>query len=139
MHIFFTELPCQLNIYSPFLDNCWVGVSVTANGDMTNAYYRLANLKVGKRFISFEPLHDSVGMNDHVNIKSWLDRVIIGAQTPYSPKTAPRLEWIEEIVLAADKVRIPVFLKNNLELIIPNQHWILRNISDGKLRQEFPR
>ena len=60
---------------------------------MTNAYYRLANFKAGKRFISFEPLHGSIGANDHVNIKSWLDWVIIGAHTPYSPKPAPRLKY----------------------------------------------
>ena len=81
---------------------------------------------------------------------SWL---ILGSQTPYSEKTAPRIEWIEEIVLAADMAGIPVFLKDNLQkLFIQNidikgnggyflPEWARHITSDGRgvLRQEFPK
>lgn len=113
-HIFLTKQPHNLIKWSPFPNNCWVGVSVAANGDMTNAYYGLEPIKAGKRFVSFEPLLGQIGMDDHVNIKEYLDWVIIGQQTPVKKFTMPRLEWIKEIVAAADRARIPVFLKDNL-------------------------
>ena len=77
---------------------------------------------------------------------NWL---IIGAQTkPYKP---PKIEWVQEIVEAADKAGIPVFLKENLRPILkdnwPNQPWAFRNgyytdfehpNIDRQLRQEMP-
>ena len=70
---------------------------------------------------------------------NWL---IIGAQTkPYKP---PRIEWVQEIVEAADKSGIPVFLKDNLNDIVPpntDQEPFLRYGPAGelRLRQEFPK
>ncbi|MBA7575646.1 hypothetical protein ES708_17478 [subsurface metagenome] len=70
--------------------------------------------------------------------------VIIGAQTkPYKP---PKIEWVKEIVEAADRAGIPVFLKDNLKpLFTDEQHrifypeWALNNIeTDWRLRQEMP-
>jgi len=144
--IFLTKQPHNLIKWSPFPDNCWVGVSVTANGDMTNAYYGLNRVQAGKRFISFEPLLGQIGFDDHVKMKSYVDWVIIGSQTPYSPKTAPRIEWVQEIVAAADKVGIPVFLKNNLVPIIAGNKsfkeadpmFIYKDGGYYTLRQELP-
>jgi hypothetical protein len=65
----------------------------------------------------------------------------------------PKIEWIEEIVLAADMAGIPVFLKDNLQkLFIQNidikgnggyflPEWARHITSDGRgvLRQEFPK
>lgn len=150
--IFLTKKPENLIKWSPFPDNCWVGVSVTANGDMTNAYYGLSRVETPVRFISFEPLLGQIGMDDHVNIKSWVDWVIIGAQTPYSKKTAPRIEWVKEIVEAADKAGIPVFLKDNLAKLFsdslnPFPVWAFKDgcytdethpYVDLNMRQEFP-
>jgi protein gp37 len=104
-----TKQPQNLIKWSPFPSNCWVGVTATNNAAMTNAYYGLNRLKAGKRFISFEPLLGQIGVGDHVNIKSWLDWVIIGCQT--KPLKLPKFEWVEEIVSCADKVGIPVFIK----------------------------
>ncbi|OGN89793.1 MAG: hypothetical protein A2158_01620 [Chloroflexi bacterium RBG_13_46_14] len=66
--------------------------------------------------------------------------------------TMPQYEWIEELVQAADQVRIPVFLKDNLDDVF--SHWAVKQkpipnfmIPEwaGKtsgvyrdLRQEFP-
>ena len=116
--IFLTKQPHNLTQWSPFPDNCWVGVSVTANGDLPLAYYGLNDVQAGERFISFEPLHGKIGFNDQVSMKGWVDWVIIGAQTPYSPKTVPRIEWVREIVDAADWAEIPVFLKDNLANVV---------------------
>ena len=61
---------------------------------------------------------------------SW---VIIGQRTPVRESTKPQIEWIQDIVEAADMVDIPVFLKNNLaDSVIPNDP-----LNKG-LRQEFP-
>jgi len=123
--ILLTKKPENLARFSPFPDNCWVGVSVTTNGDMTNAYYGLSRVRAGTRFISAEPLLGQLGMDDHVNIREWLEWVIIGSQT--QPVKHPNRKWVEEIISAADKASIPVFIKEPLA-----SHYCIQ-------RQEFPK
>jgi len=139
-----TKQPQNLPQWSPFPDNCWVGVTVCTNGMMTQAFYGLSRIKAGKTFISFEPLLGLIGKNDHVPLKSaWLDWLIIGAQTkPYKP---PKIEWIEEIVKAADKAGVPVFLKDNLSPLLEPEEthreaglFYETNRRVYKLRQELP-
>ncbi|GAH80520.1 unnamed protein product, partial [marine sediment metagenome] len=65
----------------------------------------------------------------------------IGAQTkPYKP---PKIEWVEEIVKAADKAGIPVFLKDSLRTLVLDavaKHQIDREqfLVGWELRQEMP-
>jgi len=67
---------------------------------------------------------------------SWL---IIGQQTPIKASTMPRIEWISEIVAAADKSGCKVFLKDNLEPLINSAIlWPWAYDGKGNLRQEFP-
>ena len=73
----------------------------------------------------------------------FLNWVIIGAQT--KPTVMPKIEWIQEIVEAADKAGIPVFLKDNLLKLLPVEEpfWYgLTGDEDeyltAKLRQEMP-
>ena len=61
-----------------------------------------------------------------------LDWVIIGQQTPVRSSTMPKVEWIREIVQAADQAGIPVFLKDNLKNYVSDPE-------NFKLRQEFPK
>jgi len=124
---------------SYFPDNCWVGVTVTANGFAPEAFYHLSMVEASVRFISFEPLIGQIGMDELRNLACVSDWWIIGAQTkPYKP---PRIEWVREIVEAADRAGIPVFLKNNLkplwedDLFYPE--WA-QNKGDFGLRQEMP-
>ena len=72
---------------------------------------------------------------------NWL---IIGSQTkPYRP---PKVEWVQEIVEAADKTGIPVFLKENLKQLIQGAgfskaSWAANEWVQCKypiLRQEMP-
>ncbi|KKK71886.1 hypothetical protein LCGC14_2909470, partial [marine sediment metagenome] len=62
---------------------------------------------------------------------SAIDWVIIGAQT--KPTVMPKLEWVKEIVDAADRAGIPVFLKDSLStpsfVAMQGLTW----------RREFPR
>lgn len=104
-----THQPQSLNRFSPFPDNCWVGVTATDAKMARNALHELLRVEAKVKYISFEPLLERI----YIDCAVGLDWVIIGAQTkPYKP---PRIEWVEEIVRAADKAGIPVFLKNNLE------------------------
>lgn len=143
-----TKQPQNLPRWSPFPENCWVGVSVTNEGItypdiMEQACRSLAEIKATIKYISFEPLLSSIYKLNLLEI--WgIKWVIIGAQTkPYKP---PKIEWVSEIAEACDKVGIPVFLKNNLKPILAGEingetviesHnlWAFKYF---KLRQEFP-
>jgi hypothetical protein len=61
--------------------------------------------------------------------------VRIAQTNPYKP---PKIEWVQEIVEAADKAGIPVFLKDNLR---PLGELIAQFCSKDKweLRQEMPK
>lgn len=134
--IFLTKVPERLPLWSPYPDNCWVGASCTNQWQFTVAADYLAGVKALVKFISFEPL---LGQIDYGGTcwqefsMSGINWVIIGQQTPTRKLTAPKIEWIRDIVQAADMCGIPVFLKNNLaDSVIPNDP-----LNEG-LRQEFP-
>ena len=75
---------------------------------------------------------------------SW---VILGSQT--KPTVMPKIEWVREIVEAADKAGIPVFLKDNLKPLLPKEKLFykpmktkvnepLKESVEILLRQEMP-
>ncbi len=119
--IFLTKQPQNLIKWSPFAENCWIGVTATNPEQIRLAFKHLHyDIKASVKFISFEPLQGMIFSSDNVierYIKaSGVNWVIIGAQTPYSKKTFPKWEWVKEIIEACDKANIPVFLKENLGL-----------------------
>jgi len=136
-----TKQPQNLIKFSPFPDNCWVGVTA-ANASMAWIGSKwLQQVDAEVKYMSFEPLLDwstSVKYTTEQIVK-YLDWVIIGAQTkPYKP---PEISWVEEIVKAADKAGIPVFLKNNLrDLLVPDALMddVFWESDKAKLRQEMP-
>jgi len=155
-YIFLTK--CPQNLPREWPDNCWVGVSIPRAYDDTlvghfEAYQRIRALgetKARVKFISFEPLIESIASEfvcglDRVLTMWGINWVILGCQTPYSKKTAPKIEWVKEIVEAADKAGVPVFLKDNLKPIFQTKKYEWRypfcvfDKYKGKLRQEFPR
>ena len=140
-----TKQPQNLIKFSPFPPNCWLGVSVTTKEQLRPAIWGLSEVQCNKRFLSFEPLLENV--LDQVLPAEWDDAinwVIIGAQT--KPTVFPKIEWVQEIVEACDKVGVPVFLKNNLKPLIEssgflNAGWAAREWVQCKypiLRQEMP-
>ena len=144
-YLFLTKNPETLPSWNPFPDNCWVGVTVTANGDAPGAYYGLSQTKARVRYISFEPLYGQIGADELRQLASVTDWWIIGGQT--QPIKPPRLEWVREIAMAGLKAGIPVFLKENLrDLFIPNVKGIPNALMDDifwadekcHLRQELP-
>jgi len=140
--IFLTKQPQNLIKWSPFPDNCWVGVSATNNGTHLGDL-RNANAKV--KFISFEPLLkwdiDLIHQREvfpEILKDLGINWLIIGQCTPVKQSTMPKIEWVKEIVDAADKAKIPVFLKNNLNSCKISDYPELLD-SHGMLRQEFPK
>lgn len=162
-----TKQPQNLAKWSPFPDNCWVGVTVCNNTMYGEAYHELACVDAKVKFYSFEPLLSPIGMSS-VGLERRVDWLIIGAMTgtkknltalsknPYLGKLTmmlwgkrwtlqPQIEWVEEIVKAADQAGIPVFLKDNLQPLLFNKpefwdyHHLLFHSPNGKwLRQEMP-
>ena len=136
--IFLTKCPEHFSRWPPFPQNAYVGVSVTNQEQYDKAIHYLKNVQASVKFLSFEPLLEHISGETMSKLTdagiSW---VIIGCQTPKSLKTMPKFEWVKEIVDAADKARIPAFLKNNLIPLLPLQ---IRKEIWGQvvLRQEFP-
>ena len=66
---------------------------------------------------------------------SW---VVIGSQT--KPTKPPKIEWVQEIVEAADRAGVPVFLKDNLlELVNYQSPKTEFAFNKGFYRQEQPK
>jgi len=148
--IFLTRQPQELIKWSPFPENCWVGMTLTDRHFANNARQFLLGVAAKVKFLSLEPLlghMDGWALANAIHLADWL---IIGQQTPVSAKTQPKIEWIREIVEAADKAGIPVFLKDNLMPIfqrgdiwaIPEwasfNDWTKQDIGTT-LRQEMPK
>ncbi len=132
--IFLTKQPQNLIKWSPFPDNCQVGVTATDNEMAFNASCNLILVKAKVKFISFEPLLGRIGPAVLGLLTKQINWLIIGQQTPVKNATMPKIEWIQEILVACSNAgNIPVFMKNNLEQLLVGQ-W-----AGWKLRQEFPK
>ena len=104
-----------------------MGVTATDTKMAVIALGWLRGIEAKVKFLSLEPLLEGIDLQwllGMSNIK--IDWIIIGAQTkPYKP---PEIEWVREIVEAADRAGIPVFQKDNLQMLLGNN-----------LRQEIPK
>lgn len=140
-----TKQPQNLLKFSPFPDNCWVGVSATNAMDCIIRVPKLSSVKTAIKFVSFEPLLDGISSASQIKevlIASGVNWLIVGAQTkPYKP---PKVEWVSEIVEAADAAGIPVFLKDNLDAIFhvngnpDHVYFPAWATARGVYRQEMP-
>ena len=130
-----TKQPQNLAKFGPYPDNCWVGVSSTDAQMFIDAGHALEDTHAKVKYISAEPLLDwDLGGAGFIAtmLQQWgISWIIIGAQTkPFRP---PKIEWVKEIVSAADKAGIPVFLKDNLAPLIKAEKG-----ENFYLRQEMP-
>jgi len=136
-----THQPQELPRWSPFPGNSFVGVTVTNKTEYLRALAYLNAIEARVKYISFEPLLEPIPLlfpcafdqND-------IDWVIIGAMTGRNadlfrlarqyPDLAPAFDgktrtlqpnrnWVADIVNAADKAQVPVFLKDNLMPLFP--------------------
>lgn len=144
--IFLTKQPQNLKQWSPFPPNCWVGVSATNGLMFVDAMNAFLHVKAKVKFISFEPLLEwkilPYILQADLKLQK-LDWVIIGQQTPVRKSTMPKLEWIREIVEAADQAGVPVFLKDNLKPLFASEEEMPFMVgwhnTPGEFRQEFPK
>jgi len=137
-----TKQPQNLQKFSPFPDNCFVGVTATNRERFVSACTDLEHIWAKVKYLSLEPLldwHDGGG----VDIKGYLQNgginwLIIGAQT--KPTVYPKPEWVKEIVEAADRAGVAVFLKDSLSNLIPiNSPLRYGPAGELRLRQEMPK
>ncbi len=137
-----TKQPQNLAKFSPFPDNCWIGVTATNTEMLLQACSALEHpVKAKIKYLSIEPFLDwSFNWTESYLINALkradINWLIIGAQT--RPTVYPKIEWVEEIVEAADKAGVPVFLKENLynffmDLPHSNLYWA----DMSHLRQEM--
>ncbi len=145
--IFLTKQPQNLAKWSPFPENCWVGTTLTGmEQDFYQRVKRLQEIQASVKFISFEPLLTCIGLPNRwptdFLFADGVNWIIIGGLTPYSPKTAPRVAWIKEIIEAADKAGAAVFEKNNLNWLKYSAEgsapFYRKEKGTWVLRQEYP-
>jgi len=119
-----TKQAQRLQWHSPYPRNVWVGVTVNRQDDVWRLL-PLRAIKAAVRFASFEPLYGAIDYD-----LSWLDWVIIGAQT--KPEKQPKPEWIDNIITASNadvlKPGPRLFIKNNLRYepriqTFPDPRW----------------
>jgi len=130
-----TKQPQNLNKFSPFPQNCYVGVTACNASDAIKANEYIAKIEAKTKYLSIEPMQDwNLFPQTIAGIMGYYNWVIIGGQTkPYRP---PEISWVREIVEAADKAGIPIFLKENLAPIIDtSMDWAFNKIG---YRQEMP-
>lgn len=134
--VFLTKNPAGLLKWSPFPDNCWVGVSAWDGLSFASACEELEKVQAKVKFISLEPFLDwDMASEDTEYWVKYLDWLIIGAQT--QPKKLPEFSWVETLVDAADRTGTRVFLKNNLNCCEISDHPLLLD-ANGDMRQELP-
>jgi hypothetical protein len=169
-----TKQPQRLPEFSPFPNNCFIGVTITNQNPLSDSLRALIDVEAKTKFLSFEPLLGEI------NVSFYPDEIqglIIGACTgTYSElwhlaerlpledagfvramrikelsrgkyTLQPKIEWVREIVEAAGKAGIRVFLKDNLRpLLIPEDCSELNYLTEdifwasekAQLRQEMP-
>lgn len=116
---FLTRYP---EIYDNYIwpKNCWLGVTITREEDKKRGIPYLFITSCNITFVSVEPLLGPVDPVAFSNAN--IDWVIIGAETGNRKgKVIPKKEWVENIVDYCRKSKIPVYLKDSLRGIYPEE------------------
>ena len=124
-YLFLTRNPKKYGqIDLPDGNHYWYGVTITANRDLEKIDMLPLNRKT---FINFEPLMEDIFLSPE-DLKG-INWITIGAQTgKVKNKVVPQREWIESILALADKMDVPVFMRDNLSPIV----------GEEMMSQEYP-
>lgn len=123
-YIFLTKRPDLLKL-DDVPDNAWFGVTVTSSKEKWRIDELRKNVKAKHYQVSFEPMFDDVGELDLTDIE-W---VVVGTETGNRRnKGVSKSEWVYNILRQAKDRNIPVFMKEALYPILPEEEMI----------QEFP-
>lgn len=110
--MFLTKNPKRYQEFD-FPGNCWLGSSVNNNKDCGNVEM-LKQVTAKIKYLSIEPLLGPVTCN----LKG-IQWIIIGAQTGKNPLN-PERGWVDGLLKQAERHRIPVFIKTNIEQFCDN-------------------
>jgi len=123
-HRFYILTKFPQNIDRELPDNVWLGVSVTEGKDWPRVN-ALRRQSAAVKFVSFEPLLGDVHVGDsHEDVlrsAPFLDWVIIGRLTGFGHKFDPPFKQLRYMVEHFEKLNTPIFLKNNLSGIWPDE------------------
>ena len=114
---FLTSFP-QVYADWVFPKNCWLGITITNNKAIYNMDFTNMNTKRIK-FFSIEPILEDIDIQYMVD-SLHIDWLILGAETGNRKrKIIPKIEWIENVVNYCKWNNIPIYLKDSLENIYP--------------------
>ena len=109
----------QVYLKYVFPTNCWLGITITKDDDLSYVSFLQFAYKDFKKikYISFEPLLDKIIGLSLLKYFKW---IIIGVETGNRKgKVIPKREWIENIVSYCRDKNIPIYLKDSLKDIYP--------------------
>ena len=103
-----------------FPKNCWLGVTITKEKDFERGTPCLFVTSCHITFVSVEPILEYINPGPFSNAN--IDWVILGAETGNRKgKIIPKKEWIEDIVNHCKEASFPVYLKDSLKNIYPEE------------------
>ncbi len=127
-YLFLTKNPKRYMQYGVPIgqDNLWYGTTITGGDDID----RISSLVMdAKKFVSIEPLQNSIAKEDIKAICEITDWIIIGAETGrHNGRIEPVPNWIKGIVSIAETENVPVFMKDSLVEVV----------GEKQMRREFP-
>lgn len=127
--MFLTQDP-EVYAWYLFGPNCWLGVTVTKNKEIKKIrYITIKRIK----FLSIEPILERIDIETIDNFEpNW---IIVGAETGNRKgKVIPEKEWIEVIVDFCNRTGVPLYLKDSLKDIYPDE---IKEFPKGVKRDEF--
>jgi protein gp37 len=107
-----TKHPEGIDKNFEFSQNVWVGATVTQKSEIKN-FDEIKRVKAKVRFVSFEPLLEDISFDLENNLKDRVEWVIIGKLTG-SKRIEIQIEWVQRILDITSELRIPTFIKNNV-------------------------
>lgn len=141
-----TKQAQNLPQFSPFPNNCWVGVTATDMLTYQAARNILPDIEARIKYISFEPLLRQTIMSDTAYLtplsQNFCNWTICGAMTGTKNQLIelnkkypellllhygnrwtlqPRIEWVREIETSARKAGIAIFEKDNLKPLLKRE------------------
>jgi protein gp37 len=123
---FLTKALENIQKWGEFPDNAWVGATVWNGESLAHTNWYMAHALAKNRWLSIEPLMGPLPIIDVLPELLKVDGIkwiVIGGWS--HSKIQPKIEWVREIVAAADKAGIPVFLKENLRDLLRENDWNL--------------
>lgn len=104
-------------------ENIWVGITITHQPELERGMlHSLARNYKGLKFISFEPLLGKIDLPLEDRISRQIDWMIIGKLTG-SKKVPLQKEWVEELIDDAQRLDIPIFIKDNVKWVVEIQEF----------------